>query len=102
MENQATKCWYKRNPDVKTKILPDGHIVLFSANSDRGFTLSPMAAIAWEFFDGAHSIEEIANKCSAIAEPADSTSLSEDICILVNGLTDAGLLLEVDPGAKEN
>ncbi len=52
----------KRNPDVESKLLPDGHVVIFSNSSEWAHTVTPLAAIAWEFCDGEHSVDEIV-KC---------------------------------------
>jgi len=41
----------KRNPNVQTKMLPDGHVVIFSNDSDWAHTITPLAAIAWEYCD---------------------------------------------------
>src|SRR5688500_6603598 len=60
---QAPRIMYpRRKADVKTSVLPDGHVVLFSDTRDWGHTLNPRAALIWEFCDGEHTVAEIVSE----------------------------------------
>lgn len=86
----------KRNPDVHTKMLPDGHVVIFSKQSDWAHTITPLAAIAWEFCDGEHSVDEIVNQVLAYSEQAVSTELQPAICALLNDFAQGGLVSDTN------
>lgn len=83
----------KRNPDIETKLLPDGHVVIFSNKSDWAHTVTPLAAIAWEFCDGEHSVDEITKcviECAKIDGPL--SQIQPEITQLLNELEQSGLL----------
>lgn len=82
----------KRNPDIETRMLPDGHVVIFSNKSDWAHTVTPLAAIAWEFCDGEHSIEDISKCVQEYANNADAESLQGTISDLVSELAQSGLV----------
>ncbi|HEY9713104.1 MAG TPA: hypothetical protein V6C72_06520 [Chroococcales cyanobacterium] len=88
----------KRNPDVETKMLPDGNVVLFSTKNEWAHTITPLAAVAWEYCDGNNDLAEIIERVKAISSTeglvgsdADH-SLSELIEALLEELADSGLL----------
>lgn len=82
-----------RNPDVETKMLPDGHVVIFSNNSDWAHTITPLAAIAWEYCDGEHSVEEIVDCIKELAQsPANNENLRPEITDLIKEFTESGLV----------
>lgn len=79
----------KRNPDVQTKMLPDGHVVIFSKENDWAHTITPLAAIAWEYCDGNHSVDEIVECVRAFTTDGD---IKPAICELLNELAQGGLV----------
>lgn len=85
----------KRNPDIETKMLPDGHVVIFSKKSDWAHTITPLAAIAWEFCDGEHSLEDIVScvrDCANLNEGAANSNLKPAISDLLNDFAKSGLV----------
>lgn len=82
----------KRNPDVQTKMLPDGHVVIFSKQSDWAHTITPLAAIAWEFCDGQHSVDEIVNQILSYSSESTAAEIQPAICELLNDFAQGGLI----------
>lgn len=82
-----------RNPIVQTKLLPDGHIVLFAKEHDWAHTLSPLAGIAWEYCDGEHSVDEIVDQVAEIAGLQSSNEIKPDMAQLFEELCGSGLLV---------
>jgi hypothetical protein len=89
-----------RNPEIRTRLLPDGHAVLFSGQSDWAHTITPLAAVAWEFCDGQNSEDEIFSKVAEIAEAGDDAELRNIVKILIRDLKDSGLLVDASSGAN--
>lgn len=83
----------KRIPDVETKMLPDGHVVIFSKSSDWAHTITPLAAIAWEYCDGEHSVEQIVERVLEYAN-GDSTNLQPEISELLSDFAQSGLVAD--------
>jgi len=83
----------KRNPDIVTKLLPDGHAVLFSPNNNWAHTITPLAAVAWEFCDGTNSTDDISTRVAEIAESQPDPELTDKVKTLIRELQDSGLLL---------
>ncbi|HEY9679222.1 MAG TPA: PqqD family protein [Drouetiella sp.] len=83
----------KRTSDVETKMLPDGHVVIFSKNSDWAHTITPLAAIAWEFCDGEHSLEQIVEKVVEYAD-GEKQNLQPAITELLNDFAQSGLVTD--------
>lgn len=81
-----------RNPNVQTKLLPDGHIVLFAQQHDWAHTLTPLGGIAWEFCDGQHSFDEIVDCVVETAGIQDSATIKTDLTKLFEELSGSGLL----------
>lgn len=82
----------KRNPDVETRFLPDGHVVLFSRKTNWAHTLTPLAAIAWEFCDGETAMDEIIVNVCSTAEASDANTKVQLVELIAeleqNGLLD--------------
>jgi len=85
----------QRNPDIETKILPDGHVVLFSAKNDWAQTVTPLAGIAWEFCDGSKSAEEIAQDVLATTNLESNIELKGQLISIIKEFEDNGLVFTV-------
>jgi hypothetical protein len=83
-----------RNPDVKTTLLPDGFVVLFSTKTEWAHTLNPIGAIVWEYCDGCHSVDEIVAEVRQILEEKEEVQLSQVVRTFVEELLNSGLLVE--------
>ena len=83
----------KRIPDIETKMLPDGHVVIFSKTSDWAHTITPLAAIAWEYCDGEHSVDEIVARVLEYAN-GDSQNLQPEISALLTDFAQSGLIAD--------
>ena len=86
----------KRNPDVQTKMLPDGHVVIFSQQSDWAHTITPLAAIAWEYCDGEHSVDEIIKQVLTYTEAPDVAEIQPAICALLDDFAQGGLVSDTN------
>lgn len=86
----------KRNPDVQTKMLPDGHVVIFSQQSDWAHTITPLAAIAWEFCDGEHSIDQIVEQVLTYTEAPNAAEIQPAITALLNDFAQGGLVSDTN------
>ncbi|MBS1955899.1 MAG: PqqD family protein [Cyanobacteria bacterium SZAS-4] len=86
----------KRNPDVQTKMLPDGHVVIFSQQSDWAHTITPLAAIAWEYCDGEHSIEQIVEQVLTYTEAPNVAEIQPAITALLNDFVQGGLVSDTN------
>lgn len=85
----------KRNSNIQTKLLPDGHVVIFSDSSDWAQTITPLAAIAWEYCDGEHSIDEIISCVKEYAgEGSDTATLEPILCKLLRDFEQSGLITD--------
>lgn len=89
-----------RNPDVKTTLLPDGHVVLFSTKTDWAHTLNPAGALVWEYCDGENSVEEIVSEVLSLVESGDREGLHTEIKDLIENLSEQGLLVDTAPDAE--
>lgn len=83
----------RRSPDVGTTALPDGHVVLVSKKTEWANTLSPLAALVWEFCDGSNSVEEIILKVRAIPGISFDETLVSEINTLLDELEESGFIL---------
>lgn len=94
MVSQARRVKLKpvRNPQVQTKLLPDGHVVLFCEEHAWAHTLSPLAGIAWEYCDGELSFDEIVQQVSDTAGLQSADEIKAQLEELFDSLTTAGLL----------
>src|ERR1700722_5885734 len=83
----------KRKAGIATTILPDGYVAVFCKDTCRAYTLPPIAGLAWEFFDGEHSEEEIVRKITTLMGENDaSADLREQITKLSEELFKNGFL----------
>jgi hypothetical protein len=84
----------KRDPAIKTNVLPDGHAVLVSLSTNWAQTLTPLGALVWEFCDGSNSLDDIAQQICAITNGDNDAKLKQSIKELVDELDDAGFFLQ--------
>jgi hypothetical protein len=93
-ENQVnTTIKPKRDPELEVNTLPDGHIVVFNARTNLACTLTPLAALVWEFCDGSNSLEEIVQQLDSIEDLPKVQSMKVDVEKLVQEFEDSGLVL---------
>ena len=88
--------YLKRAPEIQTKLLPDGHIVLTSSKTDWAHTLNPAGALVWEFCDGKYTRDEINLLVSRIIQPAGPSKFNREIADLLTELIELGLLIDLD------
>ncbi len=81
----------RRNPDVKTTLLPDGHIVLFDEKTNWAMTLNPMGALIWEFCDGNHTASQIEQEITSLTD--QHNDLDQNIESLLKELSESGLII---------
>ena len=84
----------KRDPDIQTNILPDGHVCLVSEKTEWAHTLTPLAALVWEFCDGTNTVDEIINQLKSVPELTISAKFKDEVAELLEELNDGGFLLE--------
>ena len=84
----------KRDPDIQTNILPDGHVCLVSEKTEWAHTLTPLAALVWEFCDGTNTIDGIIDELKSIPEVTIRPELKDEVTALLEELSDGGFLLE--------
>lgn len=83
----------RRNPDVKSTLLPDGYLVVSSCKTDWAHTLNPVGALVWEFCDGEHDVDQIIAEVSGLLPAGQPENLDEQVSKFVDELTASGLLL---------
>lgn len=83
----------KRNSAIDTSTLPDGHAVLVSKDTEWAFTLTPLAALVWEFCDGSNTVDDIVTCIQSIPEFSQSLKKKE-ITDLLDELDESGFLDE--------
>ncbi len=81
-----------RRIDVKTTILPDGYLALFCPATNWAYSLPPLGALAWEFFDGQSSTEDVVQQVAKIVAVSDVENLRTQINELVSELMSNGFL----------
>lgn len=86
---------YQRNDEIKTTLMPDGHVVLFDTKTEWAQVLNPVGALVWEYCDGATSVTEMADEIAKLLE-YDKTALQGDINSLVAELLSQGLIKEAE------
>lgn len=86
----------KRHPHVKAKILPDGYLLLYIAQIDWVYTLTPLAGLVWEFCDGNTALEEIVANITAMKEVDAGGNLKNNIARLIAEFEQAGLLIDTN------
>ena len=83
----------KRHPDLTTRLLPDGYVLVYSEKSTWVHTLTPLGGLVWEFCDGENSAEKIAELISSTAQvPANS----DDVLKLIKEFQEKNLLTAAD------
>jgi len=91
---------FKRADKLTTTVLPDGYVAIFSAVTNCAYTLPPIGALAWEFFDGDHSIDEIVNEVLGVVgqrSTLDAADLRQQISALAEELATSKFLNVDDP-----
>jgi len=83
---------FKRASKLKTTILPDGYVAIFSTPTDRAYTLPPLGALAWEFFDGEHSTDDVIREVAKAIGTEETAQLRQQILDLTNELQQSGFL----------
>jgi hypothetical protein len=73
-------------------MLPDGHVVLMSEQTQWAHTLSPLAGIAWEFCDGELNVDEIVKRVCDIAGITSVESIKPELTKLFSELAESGLV----------
>jgi len=92
--SNMTKEKCKRHPEVESKLLPDGHIVLFTQKTNWAHTLTPMGALVWEFCDGKNSLDDIVKLVAQVTETQQSGDLRDQVTTLLEELAEAGLFVD--------
>lgn len=87
---------FKRASNAKTTILPDGYVAIFCAPLDNAFTLPPAGALAWEFFDGELSAQEVVTEVAKAIGTSDTAELQKQIFELTSELEKSGFLEKCD------
>ena len=85
----------KRHPEIETKILPDGHVVLMCEKTKWAFTLNPLGAIVWEFCDGTNSLSEIVQHIKSMQGIQLPDNLEREVAEIVDDLTGSDMLVTV-------
>lgn len=86
----------KRDPIIDTTALEDGHVVLVSQKTEWANTLSPLAALVWEFCDGTNTVDDIVSNIKAIPELSFDSSLEQEVQKLLTDLEESGFLTVSD------
>ena len=86
---------WQRHPDINTKVLPDGYVVLSSSKTDWVNVLNPTGALVWELSDGELNIEEIVDQIQELLQRSDRTELLNQVDTLIKELAKVGLVSEV-------
>lgn len=87
----------QRNPNITTKLLPDGHVVLFCAKTEWAYVVNPIGAIIWELCDGQLSDAEILRELQGLIPGASVQSLSQEMSSFVQEMVKSGLLSNSQP-----
>ena len=82
----------KRNPEIKSQLLPDGHLVLFNEKTQWAHILNPAGALFWELCDGCCSQDEAIAMIQEILADNTPKELPQEIYNHTKELVDAGLL----------
>jgi len=82
----------KRNPLIKTKVLPDGHVVLFNEANDWAHVLTPQGALLWELCDGSIELYEIFPTVGEATGRSSDGMLEQQLRQLVDELVSLDLL----------
>lgn len=83
-----------RRPDLKTKLLPDGHAVIFHEETLLAHVLNPLGSIIWEFCDGLRSRDEILSELKILAGSEVPSDTEIKAVEFLTELEQNGLLIE--------
>jgi hypothetical protein len=86
----------RRASNAKTTVLPDGYVAIFCAPLDNAFTLPPVGALAWEFFDGELSAQEVVAEVAKAIGANETAELHKQILELTRTLEESGFLVQSD------
>jgi len=89
---------YKRNEDIKTTLMPDGHVVLFNSKTEWAQVLNPMGALVWEFCDGYTSVDDMTGEIASLLQIENAAILQNDINSLISEFLGLGLVCETAAG----
>ncbi|MBY0552764.1 MAG: PqqD family protein [Candidatus Obscuribacterales bacterium] len=81
-----------RNPELQTKLLPDGHVVVFNEVTLWAHILSPSGAVIWEFCDGQHSLDAIMDEMEALTGTRPEAAVTEQF---IADMLENGLIIEL-------
>lgn len=81
-----------RNPELQTKLLPDGHVVVFNEVTLWAHILSPSGAVIWEFCDGQHSLDAIMDEMEALTGTRPEAAETEQF---IADMQENGLIIEL-------
>jgi hypothetical protein len=84
----------KRSNELETTSLPDGFAIIVNQKTSWAHTLSPLAALIWEFCDGQSSVDEIVASLQAIPEIGEKPSLKIEVEELIHQLGEDGFLVD--------
>jgi len=84
----------KRNPEIQTNILPDGHVCLVSEKTEWAQTLTPLGGLVWEFCDGTNSVGDIIDQLKLIPEVTIGPKFKDEVAELLEELSDGGFFLD--------
>lgn len=84
----------KRDPELQTSLLPDGHAVIVNPKNDWANTISPLGAIVWEYCDGSNSLEDIVRLVAEAAEVSDRSALQKEIQSFIDQFEEEGFFLD--------
>lgn len=82
---------------MQDELLADGSMVLYHTGTQRIVTLNPMAALIWDYCDGAHTVPMIADEVRALFP--DESDPTRDILRLLRDLREQGMILMGDMSA---
>lgn len=83
---------YQRNDEIKTTLMPDGHVVLFNSKTEWAQVLNPVGALVWEFCDGSTSVADMVDEIAGLLQVEDKSTLQNDINSLISELVKLGLI----------
>ena len=82
---------YKRHPDIKADILPDGYVLLQMPKTDWVYTLTPLGGIVWEFCDGNNALDDIFRQITELEHVKSTADLKQQIADLLQEFQKSGL-----------
>lgn len=86
----------KRSDNLKATILPDGYLALFATATNYAYTLPPLSALAWEFLDGQHTLEEVVREVVSAVGTVDEPALRRELLVLIDSLKENGFVIETE------